>query len=117
MAQTKRKRRSKHRGTAAGSIEARGRTGRKPTADEQKRDRGAIRQDRLNRPPSWRAATTRAAFASALLFVFTQLGLGGDMPIGQAILLCVFAMAIYIPLGYQFDKWMYNRRNRPKAGR
>jgi hypothetical protein len=30
MAQTKRKRRSKHRGTAAGTIESRGRTGRKP---------------------------------------------------------------------------------------
>ena len=36
MAQTKRKRRTKHRGNAAGSIEARGRTGRKPTAEEQK---------------------------------------------------------------------------------
>ena len=37
MAQTKRKRRTKHRGNAAGSIEARGRTGRKPTAEEQKK--------------------------------------------------------------------------------
>ena len=36
MAQTKRKRRTKHRGNAAGSIEARGRTGRKPTAEESK---------------------------------------------------------------------------------
>ena len=37
MAQTKRKRRTKHRGTAAGTIEARGRTGRPPTADERKK--------------------------------------------------------------------------------
>ncbi len=38
MAQTKRKKRTtKHRGNAAGSIEARGRTGRKPTAEEQKK--------------------------------------------------------------------------------
>ena len=36
MAQTKRKRRTKHRGTAAGTIQARGRTGRPPTADESK---------------------------------------------------------------------------------
>jgi hypothetical protein len=35
MAQTKRKRRTKHRGNAAGSIEVRGRTGRKPTDDER----------------------------------------------------------------------------------
>ena len=32
MAQTKRKRRTKHRGNAAGMVEARGRTGRKPDA-------------------------------------------------------------------------------------
>ena len=43
MAQTKRKRRSKHRGTAAGTIEARGRTGRKPTANEQKKAQQAKR--------------------------------------------------------------------------
>ena len=34
MAQTKRKRRTKHRGNAAGTIETRGRTGRPPTAEE-----------------------------------------------------------------------------------
>ena len=37
MAQTKRKRRTKHRGNAAGSIEARGRTGRKPNETERKK--------------------------------------------------------------------------------
>ena len=35
MAQTKRKRRSKHRGNAVGSIESRGRTGRRLTEDER----------------------------------------------------------------------------------
>ena len=35
MAQTKRKRQTKHRGNAAGVVESRGRTGRKPTADEK----------------------------------------------------------------------------------
>ena len=37
MAQTKRK--TKHRGNAAGVVESRGRTGRKPTAEEKKRNR------------------------------------------------------------------------------
>ena len=37
MAQTKRKRRTKHRGTAAGTIQTRGRTGRPPTAEERKK--------------------------------------------------------------------------------
>ena len=52
MAQTKRKRRSKHRGNAAGSIEARGRTGRKPTGDEVKKSgRQTAREKRLAKPP------------------------------------------------------------------
>ena len=35
MAQTRRKRQTKHRGNAAGVVESRGRTGRKPTAAEK----------------------------------------------------------------------------------
>ena len=55
MAQTKRKRRSKHRGTAAGTVESRGRTGRKPTPEERKKaDAAAQRDERLYREPTWR---------------------------------------------------------------
>ena len=120
MAQTKRKRRSKHRGNAAGTIEARGRTGRKTTAEEQKKSaKGSSRQtraERLAQPPSWNRATLRAAAASALLFVLTQVGLfQKDVPLGQAIAVCLVAMLIYIPLGYLFDSWMYKRMNRPKT--
>ena len=65
MAQTKRKRRSKHRGTAAGTIESRGRTGRKPTASERsagKQERARQRRlERLDRPPTWKSAGRRAA--------------------------------------------------------
>ena len=43
MAQTKRKRRTKHRGNAAGTIEARGRTGRPPTPEERKKQERAKR--------------------------------------------------------------------------
>ena len=54
MAQTKRKRRTKHRGNAAGSIEARGRTGRKPTEEERRKlSASDARQERreLRAPP------------------------------------------------------------------
>jgi hypothetical protein len=118
VAQTKRKRRSKHRGNAAGTIEARGRTGRKATAEEQKKKPTGreARQARLAQPPSWNRATLRAAAASGLLFVLTQVGLfQKDVPIGQAIAVCLVAMLIYIPLGYVFDNWMYKRMNRPKT--
>ena len=117
MAQTKRKRRSKHRGNAAGTIEARGRTGRKASPEEQKKSsRSAARANRLAQPPSWNRATLRAGAASGLLFVLTQIGLfQDDVPIGQAIGICLVAMLIYIPLGYVFDNWMYKRMTRPKT--
>ena len=114
---TKRKRRSKHRGTAAGTIEARGRTGRRPTAEEQKKPtRDEARQRRLDKPPSWNSAAVKAAVMAALLFVFTQLGLFGDeTPIEQSLLLAAFAMVLYTPLAYATDKWVYNRAQRKKA--
>ena len=120
MAQTKRKRRSKHRGNAAGTIEARGRTGRKTTEEEQKTaGKSSSRQTRaarLAQPPSWNRATLRAGAASGLLFVLTQIGLfQDDVPVSQAIVVCLVAMLIYIPLGYVFDNWMYKRMNRPKT--
>jgi hypothetical protein len=117
VAQTKRKRRrSKHRGNAAGTIEARGRTGRKPNAEEQKKTTAKQRrQQRLAQPPTWQRATLRAAAAAGLLFVLTQVGLfQQDVALGQAIVVCVFAMLIYIPIGYWFDSWMYRRFSKPK---
>ena len=117
MAQTKRKRRSKHRGNAAGNIEARGRTGRKATPQENKKaNRAAARRERLAQPPTWNKAIIRAGAAAALLFVLTQIGLfQDDVPLSQALFVCLFAMLIYIPLGYLFDSWMYKRFNKPKA--
>ncbi len=57
MAQTKRKRRSKHRGNAAGSIEARGRTSRGAKlspAEQKKADKASAREARLNKPSGCR---------------------------------------------------------------
>ena len=122
MAQTKRKRRSKHRGNAAGTIEARGRTGRKAALspeEEKKAKKEALAQTRAQRlaqPPTWNRAIIRAAAAAGLLFVLTQVGLfQDDIAPGQALVICLFAMLIYIPLGYLFDSWMYKRMNRPKT--
>jgi hypothetical protein len=113
MAQTKRKRRSKHRGTAAGNVEARGRTGRKPTADELRKD---ARQRRLDKPPSWNSAFLKAALMAAVLFALTQVGLfGGDTTLVQSITICLFALLLYTPAAYATDKWVYARNQRRKA--
>jgi hypothetical protein len=116
MAQTKRKRRSKHRGNAAGSIEARGRTGRKPTGDEVKKSgRQTARDKRLAKPPSWNNAGLKAAAMAAILFVLTQVGIfGKGTTIAQGLLLAIFALVLYTPLAYMTDKWVYNRMLRQR---
>jgi hypothetical protein len=118
MAQTKRKRRSKHRGNAAGTIEARGRTGRKPTAAEEQRKAGAqAREDRRFVEPTWTSAAVRAGLASVMLFVLFQVGLAGDeQTIATSLILSIAAFLIYVPLGYQVDRVFWRRRMR-KAGR
>jgi hypothetical protein len=116
MAQTKKKRRTKHRGNAAGVVEARGRTGRKPTPAEQKASqREAARKDRLFREPTWKAATNRAAlaaivFGALLVLAFSQ-------PIGSAVALTGFVFLFYIPLGYYTDAFLYKRRQRSEEKR
>jgi hypothetical protein len=118
MAQTKRKRRSKHRGNAAGTIEARGRTGRKPTAAELRK--GASRDAREERrfiEPTWGSAAIRAGLASVMLFVLFQVGLAGDQQnVATSLALSVAAFLIYVPLGYKVDRIFWQRRMR-KAGR
>ena len=114
MAQTKRKRRTKHRGNAAGTIETRGRTGRPPSADEKRKaTRAAIREQRLNKPPTWQGSAKRAGLASALMFVFLLLTSKGN--VAAAFVFAIFALALYVPSGYYLELWMWRRRQRKKA--
>jgi hypothetical protein len=114
MAQTKRKRRSKHRGNAAGVVEARGRTGRRPSPEEQKKaSRESLRQQRLNKPPTWNSAFMKAGLMAGLLFLFTRLGVfGSDTTIGQSLILCFFALLLYTPIAYATDRFVYTRAQR-----
>src|ERR1700754_2034105 len=117
MAQTKRKRRTKHRGNAAGSVEARGRTGRKPTESERRKSSTAnVREERRFAEPTWSSAATRAGLASIMLFVLFQIGLAGEkQSIVTSLGLAVVAFVIYVPLGYKVDHIFWERRMR-KAG-
>jgi hypothetical protein len=114
MAQTRRKRQTKHRGNAAGVVEARGRTGRKPTAAEKggKASQSTSSKDRLRerqeRPPTWRGATVHAGFAAvmmvAILLIFNL------TKVGSAIALFPIVLLLYIPVSYYTDHFMYKRR-------
>jgi Flp pilus assembly protein TadB len=115
MAQTKRKRRTKHRGTPAGTISARGRTGRPPTADEKKKqDRAQAREQRLNKPPTWKSSATRGAVAAVLMFIFLALVGPKQHRLESAVLFALFALILYIPGGYYMETYMYQRRQKRK---
>lgn len=116
MAQTKRKRRSKHRGTPAGTIEARGRTGRPPTpAERKKQDRMTARERRLNTPPTWKSSATRAAVAAVIVFVFILLTAKGKNKVLAAVEFSLIALVIYVPAGYYLERTLYRRRQRQKG--
>jgi Flp pilus assembly protein TadB len=113
MAQTRRKRRTKHRGTPAGTIQTRGRTGRPASPEERKKQsRTEARERRLNTPPTWKGAATRGALAAAVLFVLFALLGRGKNPLLSAALFAIFALALYIPGGYYMELTMYRRRQR-----
>ena len=127
MAQPKHKRKRRHRGTQAGTIEARGRTSRptgsRSTASPAKKkpaNRAEARQmaqqkraQRFEQPPTWRSSLNRAAFAAALFGVL-MIALG--RPIVQAVLLAGLMVFMYLPLSYYTDRFLYNRYQRRKHG-
>jgi anti-sigma-K factor RskA len=116
MAQTKRK--TKHRGNAAGMVESRGRTGRRPTAAERSgsaREQAKAKERRLNkydRPPTWRGAFYRAAVAAVVLLLVGIILLKNS---SEAIALFPIVLALYVPISYYTDAWLYKRRMRQKA--
>ena len=113
MAQTKRKRTRKHRGTPAGTIERAGRTGRPQTREEAKKIARDRRTERLNKPPSWRSAVNRAAVAAAVFGVLLVVLFKRDIAQGAA--LAAFMFGLYIPLGFATDTMIYRFRQRKRG--
>jgi Flp pilus assembly protein TadB len=122
MAQTRRKR--KHRGTPAGTIERRGRTSKPPQSSAKSKARSSGRAEarmtaaerreaRFNTPPTWRGAVNRAAVAAAILVIFIGLV---QQEWATAAVMGVFALLIYIPMSYYTDMALYRRRMRKRQG-
>lgn len=119
MAQTKKKRRRKHRGTQGGRIDTNRRARPKTRAEAKARARsGAKRAPRGDHPPTWRNSALRGIgaaviFAILLLVIFKR-------PVGAALGLGAFMLVFYIPAGYYIDMMMWRRRERARmrdAGR
>jgi hypothetical protein len=108
VASTKRKRRTKHRGNAAGVVETRGRTGRKPEPADRKTTARLARMDRFSKPPTVRSAFQRSAIA-AVIFVFAMI-LIVKQTVAASIALGAFVLLFYVPLSYYTDLFFYRRR-------
>jgi hypothetical protein len=120
VAQTRRKRQTKHRGNAAGVVESRGRTGRKPTAAEKSGKASNIAKerekllDKRDRPPTWRGAFVKSMLATVVMLLIVILLLKQS---SQAIGLFPIVIVLYTLVSYYTDKWIYDRRQRNKAMR
>ncbi|MCW3027156.1 MAG: hypothetical protein JWN81_367 [Solirubrobacterales bacterium] len=120
MAQTRRKRQTKHRGNAAGVVEARGRTGRKPTAAEKSGKASEVAKakaraiDRRDRPPTWRGAFIKGMFAAVVLLLFTIFFLPKS---NSLIGLFPVVLVMYTLISYFTDRFIYRYRQRSKAKR
>jgi hypothetical protein len=120
---TKNRRSTKHRGNAAGMIEARGRTGRKPSAAEKgsaatkgSRRGGSSggRKNRFDTPPTWKGAAIRAVVAAAIVYVVSTLLLKHTSATTNVALVPI-VLALYTPMIYYTDLYMYRRAQRKKS--
>ncbi len=117
MAQTRRKRQTKHRGNAAGVIESRGRTGRKPTSGEKSGDARQLAReresklDKRDRPPTWGNAFIKAMIAAIALVVAFVLILHQS---SNVIVLFPIVLGFYTLVSYYTDRFVYERRQRKK---
>lgn len=120
MAQTKKKRRRKHRGTQGGRIDrrpARGRARSRAEAQSRARSRGKRKQTgpRTPQPPSWGSAAKKGLIAAALFMVL--LTLFGQAPLPSLAAAALVGLVFYIPGSYLLDHFMYQRHLRKEEQR
>ncbi len=116
MAQTKKKRRRKQRGTQGGRIDrrpARGRARSRGEAQARARSRTKKKSGpRVPEPPSWSSAMKKGGVA-AVLFV-GLLALFGQNPLA-ALLVGFLMVGFYVPMAYLLDRFFYQRHLRKEA--
>jgi hypothetical protein len=64
--------------------------------------------DKRDRQPTWSSAVNRGLLGAGIFLVLLVTLFG--RPFLGSLLLSLFMLAIYIPMGYMFDRFFYNRR-------
>jgi hypothetical protein len=115
MAQTKRKRRRKHRGTQGGRIDRKPARGRprnraEARARAQSRRKKGGQRERTVAPPTWGSAAKKGLFAAVLFFALLVLAFGREpLPSAGIALLMV---GFYVPMAYLTDRFFHGRQMR-----
>lgn len=114
MAQTRKKRQRKRRGTQGGRIDPSPRRSRPRTREEAKararsRRNPAVREDL---PPTWRSSLIRGLIAAAIFAVLLVLIFGRAL--GSSLVFAAFMLVFYVPAGYYIDMALWRRRERAR---
>jgi hypothetical protein len=114
VAKTRKKRRRKHSGTQAGTVQRQA-PQRTPQTKEERREYARRRRtERLERPPTLRGSVGRAAIGAAIFAAVVTLGFGRS-PV-QGLSLGIVMFLLYIPIGYLVDLFLHRRHQRKKRG-
>jgi uncharacterized membrane protein len=114
MAQTKKRRRRKHRGTQGGSVDrrARGRPRSRDEARARARSKSSKSSKRHDRRPTWGSAFNRGLLAAGVFFALMMLVFRESAV--RSLALAAFMLVFYVPFGYYFDVFFYRRRQRQR---
>jgi hypothetical protein len=92
-------------------VRTAGRRGARPKSRAEARATAEQRrQERLNRPPTWRTAITRGGLASIGLCAVLVIAFGASP--AQGVGLAVFAALLYVPAFHLTDTLLFRYRQR-----
>lgn len=108
MAQSRKKRRRKHRGTQAGNIETP--SHRSSPKASRSGSTSTTKGRRQMKAPSLRSAAIKAAAAAAVFGILSATLFHTKGGASTIALTVVVVFAIYVPVAYSTDKAVYKRR-------
>jgi hypothetical protein len=114
MAQTRKKRGRKRRGTQGGRIDAKPRRSRPRSREEAKAQARSRRKPapKEDLPPTWRNSLIRGLFAAVIFAVLLIVAF--KRPVGVSLVFGAFMLAFYVPAGYFIDMTLWRRRERAR---
>jgi hypothetical protein len=118
MAQQRSRRRRKHRGTQAGTIETPAHRSGKSTKAKATGSSSRARAERQMKEPTWRSAAYKAAAAAAVFGVLSATILHQKGGVAAIAITVFFVFFLYLPIAFWTDKAVYKRRQaKTQAGK